>query len=68
MLDQLKRIVGADAVLSAKGERAVYEKDAYPLEAATPQWTAYDEWRVTIGKQPRPEPDPVLVKKVATAT
>ena len=36
MLDDLKRIVGDDGVLSGKGERATYERDAYPLEAATP--------------------------------
>ncbi len=36
MLDQLRHIVGADAVLAAIGERAVYENDAYPLEKAMP--------------------------------
>ena len=36
MLDRLKKIVGADAVLSGRGERAVYENDAYPLEKAAP--------------------------------
>ncbi len=36
MLDELRRIVGSDAVLSGKGERAVYENDAYPLEKAAP--------------------------------
>ena len=36
MLDRLKKIVGADAVLAEKGERAVYEYDAYPLEKAPP--------------------------------
>ncbi len=36
MLSELKRIVGDDGLLSGKGERATYERDAYPLEAATP--------------------------------
>ena len=36
MLDELRRIVGADAILAGKGERAVYENDAYPLEKAAP--------------------------------
>lgn len=40
MLSELKRIVGDDGVLSGKGERATYERDAYPLEAATPLATA----------------------------
>ena len=30
MLNELKQIVGADGVLAEKGERAVYENDAYP--------------------------------------
>ena len=36
MLDQLRRIVGEGGVLAEKGERAVYESDAYPLEKAAP--------------------------------
>jgi glycolate oxidase len=36
MLEELKAIVGADGVLAAKGERTVYEGDAYPLEKALP--------------------------------
>ena len=36
MLDELRKIVGTDAVLAEKGERAVYENDAYPLEKAAP--------------------------------
>jgi len=36
MLDDLRRIVGPDAVLAEKGEKAVYDRDAYPLESATP--------------------------------
>ena len=36
MLNELKRIVGDDGVLAEKGERAVYENDAYPLEKAAP--------------------------------
>lgn len=36
MIGELKRIVGDDGVLAGKGERATYERDAYPLEAATP--------------------------------
>ena len=36
LLNQLKRIVGDDGVLAEKGERAVYENDAYPLEKAAP--------------------------------
>ncbi len=36
MLDELRKIVGADAVLAERGERAVYENDAYPLEKAAP--------------------------------
>ncbi len=36
MLEELRRIVGPDAVLAEKGERAVYENDAYPLEKAAP--------------------------------
>ena len=36
MLDTLRKIVGTDAVLAEKGERAVYENDAYPLEKAAP--------------------------------
>jgi len=35
-LQELTQIVGTDAVLSGKGERAVYEGDAYPLEKAAP--------------------------------
>jgi len=35
-LNHLETIVGADGVLAAKGERATYERDAYPLEAASP--------------------------------
>ena len=36
LLNELKRIVGDDGVLAEKGERAVYENDAYPLEKAAP--------------------------------
>ena len=36
MINELKRIVGDDGVLAGKGERAVYENDAYPLEKAAP--------------------------------
>jgi len=36
MLDKLRNIVGDDGVLADKGERAVYENDAYPLEKAAP--------------------------------
>ena len=36
ILDSLRHIVGADGVLAEKGERAVYESDAYPLEKAEP--------------------------------
>ena len=36
MINELKRIVGDDGVLAEKGERAVYENDAYPLEKAAP--------------------------------
>ena len=36
MISELKRIVGDDGVLAEKGERAVYENDAYPLEKAAP--------------------------------
>ena len=36
MLDALRKIVGDDGVLAEKGERAVYENDAYPLEKAAP--------------------------------
>ena len=36
MLDRLRKIVGPDAVLAERGERAVYENDAYPLEKAAP--------------------------------
>ena len=36
MIRELKRIVGDDGVLAEKGERAVYENDAYPLEKAAP--------------------------------
>lgn len=36
ILDELKRILGADGVLAGTGERATYERDAYPLERATP--------------------------------
>ncbi len=36
MLNELRKIVGTDAVLAEKGERAVYENDAYPLEKAAP--------------------------------
>ena len=36
ILDSLRHIVGADGVLAEKGERAVYESDAYPLEKAAP--------------------------------
>ena len=36
MLNKLRKIVGADAVLAERGERAVYENDAYPLEKAAP--------------------------------
>ena len=35
-LQELTSIVGADGVLSGKGERAAYEGDAYPLEKAAP--------------------------------
>ena len=35
-LQKLTEIVGPDAVLSGKGERATYEGDAYPLEKAAP--------------------------------
>jgi glycolate oxidase len=36
LIAELKRIVGDGGVLAGKGERATYERDAYPLEAATP--------------------------------
>ena len=36
ILQDLRRIVGDDGVLAAKGERAAYEGDAYPLERAQP--------------------------------
>jgi glycolate oxidase len=36
---ELRRIVGNDGVLAEKGERAVYENDAYPLEKAAPMAT-----------------------------
>ncbi len=36
MLEELKAIVGEEGVLAAKGERMVYEGDAYPLEKAAP--------------------------------
>ena len=36
ILQELRRLVGDDGVLAAKGERAVYEGDAYPLEKAPP--------------------------------
>lgn len=36
MISELQAIVGTDGVLAAKGERAVYERDAYPLEKALP--------------------------------
>jgi hypothetical protein len=38
------------------------------LEAATPQWTAHDEWLATVKRMPLPEPDPLVVKKKASAT
>ncbi len=40
VLGELRRIVGDDGVLAGKGERATYERDAYPLESATPLATA----------------------------
>ena len=36
ILQELARVVGEDGVLAAKGERAVYENDAYPLDRAQP--------------------------------
>ena len=39
MLEALRKIVGNDGVLAEKGERAVYENDAYPLEKAAPYAT-----------------------------
>ena len=36
ILKDLRRIVGDDGVLAARGERAAYEGDAYPLEKAQP--------------------------------
>ncbi len=36
LVNEFKRIVGDDGVLAEKGERAVYENDAYPLEKAAP--------------------------------
>jgi glycolate oxidase len=36
IIEELKRIVGDDGVLSGKGERMTYERDAYPLESAQP--------------------------------
>ena len=36
ILEQLKQIVGPENVLDGRGELAVYERDAYPLESATP--------------------------------
>jgi len=36
MLNELLRIVGPDGLLSKKGERTVYDRDAYPLESAMP--------------------------------
>lgn len=36
LLNELRQIVGDDGVLAEKGERAVYENDAYPLEKAAP--------------------------------
>ena len=36
MISELKQIIGDDGVLAEKGERAVYENDAYPLEKAAP--------------------------------
>lgn len=35
-LDELRQIVGDDGVLAGAGERATYERDAYPLESALP--------------------------------
>ena len=36
MINDLIHIVGEDGVLAERGERAVYENDAYPLEKAAP--------------------------------
>jgi len=36
LLNQLKQLLGPDAVLDAPGERRAYEGDAYPLERALP--------------------------------
>ena len=36
LLDELKQLLGHDAVLDAPGERRTYEGDAYPLERALP--------------------------------
>lgn len=36
MLDELRSIVGQDAVLSGRGERSAYDRDAYPLASGEP--------------------------------
>jgi glycolate oxidase len=36
LISALTRVVGADAVLAGKGERATYARDAYPLASASP--------------------------------
>jgi len=38
------------------------------LAAVTPVWTAHDEWKKTVARLPVPEPDPIVVAKVASAT
>jgi hypothetical protein len=37
------------------------------LQAVTPVRTFHQEWLVTVAKQPEPEPDPAVVKKVKAA-
>jgi hypothetical protein len=49
-----------------KGETALGKaRQAY--EAALPKWTFHDEWKVTVAKLPRPEPDPAVMKRVKAA-
>jgi glycolate oxidase subunit GlcD len=39
LISELKRLVGDDGVLAGKGERATYDRDAFPLAAASPMAT-----------------------------
>ncbi|MGO8671978.1 MAG: FAD-binding oxidoreductase [Capsulimonadaceae bacterium] len=38
-IELLRRIVGPEAILTGRGERTTYERDAYPLERALPMAT-----------------------------